>query len=58
MIWLTKILAVVALIAAMAGIVWVAQKGGVMFILGGLFMAAIYQLGYRAKHGTWFNLID
>lgn len=58
MIWATKILATVALIVAMAGVVWVLQKGGVMFVLGVLFAAAIYQIGYKAKHGTWFNLID
>lgn len=58
MILATKILAFVALMATMAGIVWVLQQGGVNFVLGVLFAASIYQIGYKAKHGTWFNLID
>lgn len=58
MILATQILAAVALVAAMAGVVWVLQWGGWMFVLGVLFTATIYQLGYKAKHGTWFNLID
>ncbi len=58
MILATKILAAVALIATMAGLVWLLQTGGWLFASGALLMGVIYQVGYRAKHGTWFNLID
>ena len=58
MVILTKVLAFVALILAMAGVVWALKEGGVMFVAGAGFAALIYQLGYKAKHGTWFNLTD
>jgi 4-hydroxybenzoate polyprenyltransferase len=58
MVILVKSITVIAFILAMAGVVWVLKEGGVVFALGALFATAIYQLGYRAKHGTWFNLID
>lgn len=58
MVVFTQILAAVALVVVMVGLVALFQWGGIWFVSGGLLVAAIYQLGYRAKHGTWFNLID
>lgn len=48
--------ATIALVVVMAAIVWVLKEAGVMFGLGALFAIVIYQIGYRAKHGEWFNL--
>lgn len=55
---LIKLLALVALVIAMAGFVWALKEGGIMFVAGAGLTAAIYQLGYKAKHGIWFNLTD
>ena len=58
MVFLTKLLAFGALVLAMAGVVWALKEGGMMFVAGAGLAAAIYQFGYKAKHGTWFNLTD
>lgn len=53
-----RITATAVLIAAMYALVWALKEGGVMFLAGAALATAIFHLGYRAKHGVWFNLID
>jgi hypothetical protein len=50
--------ALVVLVAAMTAIAFALKSGGPMFIAGAAFSAAIFHIGYRAKHGRWFSLID
>ena len=51
-----KLFAAVLFLAAMTGIAHILIWKGFDFCLGVVFGMAIFELGYRAKTGTWYWL--
>jgi hypothetical protein len=54
----SKFIAVALTLLILFGFVRAMNFWGWPFILGVISTALVFQFGYKAKHGTWFNLID